>query len=549
VANGGTLLAEGKSNAPIVFTRSGASGNWGNITINGALGSPESRITYATFDFNISDGGTPAIEVNAGAAFLDHLTFATPGSPYIHVDGASFIISHCYFPKPTAPFEPCHGVRGVRTDGHGLFLRNYFGHPMDYNDVVDFTGSQRGKPIVHFINNVVTGGDDDGWDIDGTDAWVEGNIFLHMHKNGNTPDSSSAVSGGNFSYAAGDPGGVGTETSEITVIGNIMYDCDEASDAKQGNFYTYFNNTIVHQTHVGGIDSTGAVVILADTGTAQGAGIYLEGNIIFDAEQATRNVTTALVTFTNNIMPFPWTGPGGGNEAVDPLFKHVPQLSETVFTNWAQAQIVRDWFTLLPGSAGIGTGPNGRDKGALIPIGASISGEPNGTTTNVSATLHVGINRTGHGIPTVGWPNGSGYVAYKWRLDGGAWSAEMPIDTPISLTNLRHGSHYVEVTGKRDSGLYQDDPLFGEDAVLTRSQTWSVAPAIENIALTSPTSVVITFTATANTGYTIQYRDSFSSGTWQPLIQLDPTASVHTVNFPDSLPPGTPMRFYRLAVR
>ena len=64
------------------------------------------------------------------------------------------------------------------------------------------------------------------------------------------------------------PGGVGTETSQITIIGNIIYDCDQAVDAKQGNFYTMINNTIVHQSHLGGVDTDGAVVILADTGTA-----------------------------------------------------------------------------------------------------------------------------------------------------------------------------------------------------------------------------------------------------------------------------------------
>src|SRR5204862_1614763 len=190
---------------------------------------------------------------------------------------------------------------GGRSDGHGLFLRNFWGKPTGYADVVDFTGSQRGSPIVHFINNVVSGGDDDGFDLDGTDAWVEGNIFLHMHRNNGTPDSSSAVSGGNDSG----------NTSEITILRNIIYDCDQAVDAKQGNFYTMINNTIVHQSHLGGVDTDGAIVILADTGTVEGAGVYLEGNIIEDAEKLTRNVTTALVTFTNNLMPFAWSGPGG----------------------------------------------------------------------------------------------------------------------------------------------------------------------------------------------------------------------------------------------
>ena len=84
-------------------------------------------------------------------------------------------------------------------------------------------------------------------------------------------------------------------------------------------------------------------------------------------------------------MPFP----------ADPMFTYVPQLSETYFTNWADAQIMKQWLRLLPGSPGIGTGPNGLDKGGIIPMGVSISGEPNGSTTATSAVLTVGVNRRG----------------------------------------------------------------------------------------------------------------------------------------------------------
>src|SRR5439155_9970110 len=300
-----------------------------------------------------------------------------------------FVISNCVFPDPTAAFEPVHGTGGVKSGGRGIFVRNFFGLPMGYNDVVDFTGGNRPAPIVQFINNVFAGGSDDELDLDGTDAWVEGNIFLHCHKNG-SPDSSSAVSGGNDSG----------NTSEITIIGNIFYDCDQAALAKQGNFYTFFNNTVVHQSHIGGTDTNGAVVCVADDATiAQGLGAYFEGNIISDIENLTRNVTTAVVTFTNNILPVAWGGPGGGNVIANPLFKHIPVLSETYFTNWTDAQIMKDWLSLQTNSPGRRTGPNGRDKGAIIPFGASISGEPTGAANGSNATLVVGINRTGNSIP------------------------------------------------------------------------------------------------------------------------------------------------------
>ncbi len=535
VASGGRILAEGSAEAPINFIRTPTNNApaWAGISINGAVGTPETRIVHAF----IEGASRTNIMVVGAALYLDHVTFGTTTHQYVSLDGASFIVTDCYFPTPTAAFEPCHGTGGIRSDGHGIFRRNFWGKPNNYNDVVDFTGGNRpNQPIVQFINNVVMGSDDDGFDIDGTDAWIEGNIFLHFHRNGNTPDSSSGVSGGNDSG----------NTSEITVIGNIMYDCDQASDAKQGNFFTFFNNTIVHQTHSGGIDSTGAVVILADAGTPQAAGMYLEGNIIYDIETLTRNVTTAIVTFTNNILPLAF---GSTNTFATPLFKHLPLLSETYFTNWAQAQVMWDWFSLWPGSPGIGTGPNGRDHGAAIPHGASISGELSGTTTLSNATLKIGINRTGSGIPAAGWPNGSGYTHYKWRLDTNlTWSAETPITTPLNLSHLASGAHHVEVIGKNDANFYQDDPIaFGPNTNVTVSRTWNVQGPF---AITAPGIAGNTFTlhfpAAAGNTYSVQYRDALDAlHPWLNLTNVP--AQPSTGNYPVTDTPATGQsRFYRI---
>ncbi len=472
VANGGRLLAEGTAASPILFTRSGGA-NWGHIIINGSVGSPESRIAYARIEFNATSTSTPAIEVLAGTAVLDNLTFGNTASPYIHVDGASFVISHCEFPGNTASFEPVHGNGAVKAGGRGIFYRNWFGKTSGYNDSIDYTGGNRpGSPIVQFIENVFTGSDDDLLDIDGTDAWVEGNIFLHTHRAG-TPDSSSAVSGGNDSG----------NTSEITVIGNIFFDVDQAATAKQLNFYTFINNTVVHQSGAG-FDDAGVTAVLnfADEGIAQARGMYVEGNIIHDAELLTRNVTNGTTvanntTFNGNLMPFSWAGPGATNDTSAPLFKHVPTLVETAtFSNWASAQVMRDWLSLLPGSPGLATGPNGCDRG-VVPIGASVSVQP-GATTN-DAVLVVGINRSGGAIPAAGWPNGSGYTHYKWRLDGGAWSAETPITTSINLPGFKSGVHRVDVSGKRDTGTYQDDADYGELALVTSVFSGGGAQAIQ----------------------------------------------------------------------
>ncbi|MEW6156460.1 MAG: lamin tail domain-containing protein [Verrucomicrobiota bacterium] len=462
VENGGQLLAEGTATAPIRLTRPpGATTTWGGITINGAVGSPETRIAHAHIEFNSS----VAIHSEGGTLFLDHVTFGSTEDQYLSLDDSSFVVSHCVFPTATAAFELVHGSGGIKTGGRGIFIRNLFGVPIGYNDVVDFTGGNRPGPIVQFINNVFLGATDDILDLDGTDAWVEGNIFLHVHRNG-SPDSASAVSGGDS----------GSTTSEITVIGNLFYDCDHAATAKQGNFYTLLNNTIVRQTRQGGVDPEAAVINFNDEGATEGAGMYLEGNIIFDAEQLTRNLVAARVTFTKNLMPFPWSGPGGGNFSGDPKFKYVPRFEETFFTTFDGAQILREWFSLQPSSPARASGLNGADRGGVVPLGATIAGEPSEVTNASTATLTVGSVRSGNGIATAGWPAGSGYTHYQWRLNDGPWSSETPIATPISMTGLEPGLQQVEVVGRRDSGFYQNNFIFGLDALVTKAKPWRVDP-------------------------------------------------------------------------
>jgi hypothetical protein len=544
VASGGRLLAPGTAATPIRFMAVSAGTSWDHVILNGAAGSPESRITYAHFESNISDTGIPCIEVAAGTAFLDHLTFGNTAAPYIHVDGASFIISDCVFPSATDRFELVHGTGGIKAGGHGIFLRNFFGVPIGYNDVVDFTGGNRPGPIVQFIDNVLIGSQDDGLDLDGTDAWVEGNIFLHVHRNGDTPDSSSAVSGGNN----------GRDTSEITIVGNLFYDCDNAATAKQGNFFTLINNTMVHITKTGGIDGGSGVVCVRDTTpspTTFALGCYLEANIVVDTEQLVRNYDAAqtTVTLNNNILPLTWTGPGTGNLVANPLLTHIPTLAETAFTSWSQAQIMRTWFAPQPGSPALGTGPNGRNQGGVIPIGISVNGEPAGTTSQTSATLTLGFNRTGHGIPTAGWPNGAGYVSYRWRLDSGAWSLETPIANSIVLNGLANGPHHVEVSGKRDSGLFQDDPLYGVEAVVTLSKTWTVQSLVapQSSLTVNGQVVTLSFTGTAGQSYSVYYRNVFDAlNPWIKLMDVPLQTTNGIIPIVDPAPATNASRFYQL---
>lgn len=453
VASGGRILADGTDSSRIRFDIAPGSGaTWTGLVINGAAGSPESRISYARFSGNT---GT-AIHVNAGDVTLDHLEFANTAVQYLALDGSSFLVTNCDFPTTTASFEGVHGTGGVKAGGRGILRQCWFGAVNGYNDAFDFTGGQRPAPILQVIDCVFNGSGDDQLDLDGTDAWVENNIFLHCHKNG-APDSSAAISGGDN----------GPDTSQITIVGNLFYDVDQAVTSKQGNYYTFSNNTVVRQTKTGGTDIEGAVLNLQDAipapPTTYGQGIYAEANVLSDCEQLVRNYSSAssVVTLNNNLTTLAWSGPGAGNISGEPLFQHIPALSETNFSSWAGAQMMRQWLSLKSGSPAHGTGPNGRDKGGVIAPGICISSNVSATTNLTNATFSIGPVPSA--VPT--WS--SGYTHYRWRIDGGSWSADTLISSPLALTGLANGNHTVDVAGKNDAGSWQDIPA---------SFSWTIDP-------------------------------------------------------------------------
>jgi hypothetical protein len=113
-------------------------------------------------------------------------------------------------------------------------------------------------------------------------------------------------------------------------------------------------------------------------------------------------------------------------------------------------------FSLRPGSPALGSGANGLDMGAKVPAGASLTGVPVGTTGRTTATIAVG---------------GPGAVAYRYRLDGGAWGAEQALSTPITLSGLSNGQHTLQVATKNSAGAWQADA----DAA---ARTWTVNTSV-----------------------------------------------------------------------
>jgi hypothetical protein len=94
---------------------------------------------------------------------------------------------------------------------------------------------------------------------------------------------------------------------------------------------------------------------------------------------------------------------------------------------------------------------------------ATVTGEPRSPTWRTTATLTVG---------------GTNITHYQWRLNSGAWSAETPVATPISLSSLASGStNTVQVVGRNSGGIYQST------AAATVSKTWVVNTALPTVRL------------------------------------------------------------------
>ena len=443
VSGTGRILAEGTANAPIRFMREpGLAAKWGRVNISGS--SVESRLAYVTID---GSGTAPAINLSNSIGFFDHIDFANITTQFFSTVSSSFLFQNSNFPATTA-VESTHG-NGIPATGYAIFRGNTFGSTTGLNDLIDFTGGQRPGAILQVLDNVFLGASDDVLDLDGTDAHIEGNVFMNVHQQTAGGDTSSGISGGLD----------GANTSEITIVRNLFYNCDHAILAKEGNFYTVVNNTIVSINNTGSATGSTAAAFNfhepARAGVTPALGMYIDGNIVFNCPQVFENAASATGTITanGNIFPATISAPvtGTGNLTSDPML--------TGFSGITAANI-HALFALQSGSPADCTGPNGLDRGAIVPAGASISGEPIAHQPAQSAVLTI---------------SGPGIISYKYSLDGGPFGAEMPVATSVTLTGLTPGTHSIRAIGKSSAAVWQSE------AAATQSLTWTVSTAAQPV--------------------------------------------------------------------
>jgi hypothetical protein len=310
-------------------------------------------------------------------------------------------------------------------------------------------------------------------------------------------------------------------------------------------------------------------------GQPDGRGAYLDGNIMWNPPGFNgsnfANVPTNLsfeLTVNRSLLPGTNEYPGFGSlYNIDPRLVNLTNITDP----WTD-------FALQADSPARGTGPNGLDMGALVPEGASVSGEPSATTTQSFANLVI---------------SGPGIVAFKYKINEGAYSAEIPITNlvtgqSLSLSNLAAGTYRVAVLGKNSAAAFQPvptlsrswtvmgsdrdgdgmpddweemhelDPDDPDDAILDADRD-NVKNRDEYISGTDPQDpdsylkvdsaskagnvVTLRFNAVAGKTYTIQYKDSLRTGSWTRLIDVSNATGPTEVT--DGTATGTE-RYYRI---
>lgn len=432
--NGGRLVAEGTEHELVRFTRVPGGGNWDGLQFAGSM--LDNRIEYAVVEYGVNANNQGMIGLDNSSLTIEHTTLDHADRRRIRSQNSSLIVRDSVFTDifpganeaPTTDnFSEHIWGGGIPAGGQFILERNVFGRLKGHNDGIDFDAPRAPNPIPQILDNVFLGGGDDAMDLTG-DAFIAGNTFQHFHKD-------------QYNLDPGQSNTMSTSGGDYTVVRNTFYDVGHAAIVKENAFMTFVNNTVVNA------DLSVLYFDLAGQTTGPGRGAHVIGSVFQNAPTIFAEVLpTTDAQIHQSIVPGAWLGYGNGN-----------------FTEDARlADPANGDFSLLPGSPAKGTGPNGIDRGALVPAWASLSGEPPSVTRATSATLTVG---------------GPGIVQYQYRLNGGAWSAARDVAEPIALSNLANGTYTVYVRGRNVAGVWQNI------LTPTASRTWTVNNALAGVVL------------------------------------------------------------------
>jgi hypothetical protein len=465
--------------------------------------SPENLIAYADFINAQTTGITGTITLTKAACVIDHCTFWGSKLHAVRGENMSVTIQDCYFPTGYLPGEnPItlgldNGSEFIQLSGNPVsgagylgrwpiggvirIYRNTFDALPGHNDHVDvIAGSAGVTPILDCQDNFFLGPTgDENIDMDG-DAYVAGNFFANVKKDQYTEDRG---------YANSLSSNNGDEITTAVMARNVFTRVDHAVNIKDGAAVVFEHNTVACQNQDYQFQSgnfrqpvkTSAVNfnIPEDIG-APGDGAYVGYNIFFGAANhpggaaggyprilswadlgESGSVTTKIEMFANFTDPAiqdKVIGPMHPKDVLDPVWQGV--TGDPMFRD-----VAADDYTLKDTSPARGSAPHGVDYGATIPKGCYLGNLPAIVTPLTTANIIVG---------------GPGIFNFKWRLDGGAWSAPVsisPLTFPrtgpttrtatLTLPSVSPGTHVLEVAGQDFAGNWTPD------SEATRA-TWTV---------------------------------------------------------------------------
>lgn len=103
-------------------------------------------------------------------------------------------------------------------------------------------------------------------------------------------------------------------------------------------------------------------------------------------------------------------------------------------------------------------------------------------------------------------------VAYKYKIDGGSYGAEISVDTPVQLSGLSEAEHTLYVVGRDDAGNWQSEPT---------TCTWVVdlTPPVAVLSNTPANQTSSTTTdITVGGEDVVAYKYKLDAGTWSEEI-------------------------------
>ena len=350
----GRLVAEGDADNRIRMEPVTGQSIWGGLKFDET--NTDNRVTFTDMDAGYGQG--EAIDIDHSRVFLDHLRWTRTNDTILELKHPSLIVRNSKFP-PTNRGEVIHGSQ-LSGNEYLVIQGNQFGNSNNGNDVVDFLGADRPGPIMQVLDNVFLGGGDDGLDLDGTDAHIEGNVFMNFRKNTGRNTTSNAI-------ATGLPQNGADNRTEITVVRNLFINNDHALLLKEDAFATVEHNLFV--------DTVEAVIQFNEVGgtavRGAGRGADLTANIFWNNHSLFKNLVDqpefkTQLTVAHSLLP---------NDIIDfgesPVMAH-DLGSDNFYDDPMFVAPAESNYQLMPESPANGTGPGGLDLGPYVPGGPTL---------------------------------------------------------------------------------------------------------------------------------------------------------------------------------